>query len=141
MSFSMFIENLSETNTALDFFVDFEKIKKNVSLIEIKLNSLNYLIGKDDLEKAINELWEENPKVFKVLNILIAVRKNINILDSEGNITKMFINFTTKEKVLQFFQETGLSDIFRNKNIKNIVDYVFGIEVGLDTNAHKNRKI
>ena len=26
-----------------------------------------------------------------------------------------------------------------NKNIKNLVDYVFGIEVGLDTNARKNR--
>lgn len=29
--------------------------------------------------------------------------------------------------------------MFRNKTIKNLVDYVFGVEVGLDSNGRKNR--
>jgi type II restriction enzyme len=32
-----------------------------------------------------------------------------------------------------------LADIFQSRRIKNLVDYVFGIETGLDTNARKNR--
>jgi type II restriction enzyme len=36
-------------------------------------------------------------------------------------------------------EETGLYEIFKNKDITNLVDYVFGVEVGLDTNARKNR--
>ncbi|MFW6009631.1 MAG: DpnII family type II restriction endonuclease, partial [archaeon] len=44
-----------------------------------------------------------------------------------------------KKDLIFFFNESGLKDIFENKNVKNIVDYCFGIEVGMDTNARKNR--
>ena len=47
--------------------------------------------------------------------------------------------FETPELVLEFIEETGLAEVFKNKDISNLVDYVFGIEVGLDTNARKNR--
>ena len=32
-----------------------------------------------------------------------------------------------------------MKDVFQNKQIKNLVDYVFGVETGLDSNARKNR--
>lgn len=74
--FERFISQLSETNATLDYFTDFGKVKANLSKIEIRLNQLNYLIGKDDLKIAVNELFEENPKVFEIFDMLIAVRKN-----------------------------------------------------------------
>ena len=74
--FKTFISQLSETNATLDYFTDFGKIKANINKISIKLNQLNYLIGKEDLKLAVEELFEENAKVFEVLDILIAVRKN-----------------------------------------------------------------
>ena len=74
--FNDFLSQLSETNATLDSFTDFKKVKTNISKISIKLNQLNYLIGKEDLKQAIEELFEENQKVFEVLDILIAVRKN-----------------------------------------------------------------
>jgi type II restriction enzyme len=43
--FETFLSELSETNFTLDIFTDFEKIKRNVNRISIKLNQLNYLIG------------------------------------------------------------------------------------------------
>jgi type II restriction enzyme len=46
MKFENFLNSLKESNETLDFFVDFEKVKRNVSKIEIKLHQLNYLIGK-----------------------------------------------------------------------------------------------
>ncbi|MDU6659961.1 MAG: type II restriction endonuclease [Capnocytophaga sp.] len=138
--FKTFLSQLSETNATLDYFVDFKKVKGNVRKIALKLNQINYLIGKDNLEEAINDLYEENPKVFEVLDILIAVRnKNTKTLDNKGKIVSLENYFTSPKGVLEYICETGLAEVFKNKEISNLVDYVFGIEVGLDTNARKNR--
>ena len=138
--FKTFLSQLSETNATLDYFVDFEKVKGNVRKIALKLNQLNYLIGKDNLEEAINDLYEENSKVFEVLDILIAVRnKNAKTFDNTGKITLLENYFTSPKGVLEYICETGLAGVFKNKEISNLVDYVFGIEVGLNTNARKNR--
>ena len=139
--FKIFLSQLSETNATLDYFTDFKKIKSNVNKIAIKLNQLNYLIGKEDLNKAVYELYEENPKVFEVLDILIAIRKNkrAKTFNNKGEIILLDTYFETPELVLEFIEETGLAEVFKNKDMSNLVDYVFGIEVGLDTNARKNR--
>ena len=139
--FETFISQLSETNATLDYFTDFGKIKTNLSKISIKLNQLNYLIGKEDLKLAIEELFEENAKVFEVLDILIAVRKNKNAktFNREGEIVQLDTYFETSDKIYEFIEDTGLGEVFKNKNITNLVDYVFGVEVGLDTNARRNR--
>lgn len=139
--FKTFLSQLSETNATLDYFTDFKKIKGNVNKISIKLNQLNYLIGKENLGEAVQELFDENPKVFEVLDILIAVRKNkkAKTFNSNGDIVLLDTYFHTSKSILEYIEETGLGDVFRNKNITNLVDYVFGIEVGLDTNARKNR--
>lgn len=139
--FKIFLSQLSETNATLDYFTDFKKIKGNVNKIAIKLNQLNYLIGKTDIQAAVKELYEENPKAFEVLDILIAIRKNKNAktFNNKGEIVMLDTYFTSPESICEYIEETGLGEIFRNKDVKNLVDYVFGIEVGLDTNARKNR--
>lgn len=139
--FKIFLSQLSETNATLDYFTDFKKIKGNVSKIAIKLNQLNYLIGRSDIEAAVKELYEENPKSFEVLDILIAIRKNKNAktFNNKGEIVMLDSYFTSPESICEYIEETGLGEIIRNKDVKNLVDYVFGIEVGLDTNARKNR--
>jgi type II restriction enzyme len=139
--FKIFLSQLSETNATLDYFTNFKKIKGNVNKIEIKLNQLNYLIGKPNIKAAVKELYEENPKAFEVLDILIAIRKNKNAktFNNKGEIVMLSSYFTSPESICEYIEETGLGEIFRNKDVKNLVDYVFGIEVGLDTNARKNR--
>ena len=69
-----FTEQFKETNFSLKDYVDFPKIIANVDAISIKLNQLNYLIGQEDMESAVKLLWDENPKVFSILDVLIAVR-------------------------------------------------------------------
>lgn len=139
--FKLFLAQLSETNATLDYFTDFIKIKENTNKISIRLNQLNYLIGKNNLKIAIEELFEENPKAFEVLDILIAVRKNkkAKTFNREGNIVFLDTYFENPDKILEFIEDTGLGEVFKNKSISNLVDYVFGVEVGLDTNARKNR--
>ena len=140
-SFQLFVSQLSETNATLGYFTDFAKIRSNVKKIAIKLNQLNYLIGKTDLKEAINDLYQENPKVFEILDILIAIRKNKKAknFNNQGEIVALDSYFYSPDKIFEYIQETGLAEVFQNKDVTNLVDYVFGIEVGLDTNARKNR--
>ncbi|MBE9577962.1 MULTISPECIES: type II restriction endonuclease [Moraxella] len=141
LAFDDFLNSMSETNATLDYFTDFDKVKKNVAQIEIHLNQLNYLLGKDDLKQAVYELYAECPNAFSILEILIAVRKKEQkkSLDEQGQVVTLNSYFQSADKIIDFLNNTGLADVFRDKNIKNLVDYVFGIEVGLDTNARKNR--
>lgn len=139
--FDLFISQLKETNTTLDFYCDFEKIQNNVEAISIKLNQLNYLIGQEDMDAAIRRLWNENKSVFSILEILIAVRScdRKKAIMSDGNVRLINTLFDSVEGVIEYIHGTGLAEVFRNKQIKNLVDYVFGVETGLDSNARKNR--
>lgn len=139
--FNEFMSQLQETNATLNFYTDFEKVGANIHQIEMKLNQLNYLIGKPDMDAAIRELWEENPKAFSVMDILIAVRKKDKkkIVDEEGTPRLIEDYFNTPEGVIEYVNGTGLRSVLQDKKITNLVDYVFGVEVGLDTNARKNR--
>jgi type II restriction enzyme len=139
--FENFLSQLSETNATLDSFTDFSKIKKNISKIRIKLTQLNYLLGQDNLKQAVEDIYQENKTSFQVLDILIAVRNGNSkkVIDKNGNIVLLATYFETPEKIVEYIENTGLGDIFHSKNITNLVDYVFGVEVGLDSNARKNR--
>ncbi len=140
-NFNLFMSQLQKTNQTLDFFCDFNKITAHVAEIEMSLNTLNYLIGKDDISSAVNEIWKRDAKVFEVLSILIAVRDEGKkpVVDNTGKVVLLKSYFKSSTKVAEFIQETGLADLFMSRRIKNLVDYVFGIETGLDTNARKNR--
>lgn len=139
--FNLFMSQLQETNQTLDFFCDFDKISANVAEVEISLNTLNYLLGKEDLTKAVEEIWQRDSTVFEILGILIAVRDEGHkpVVDDKGNVVLLKSYFESCANVVKFLQGTGLADIFISRRIKNLVDYVFGIETGLDTNARKNR--
>ena len=43
------------------------------------------------------------------------------------------------QKLSVSLKKSGLLKIFKDKTVKNIVDYTIGIEVGLDSNGRKNR--
>ncbi len=139
--FELFMSQLRETNATLDFYCDFPKIAKNVADIEISLNTLNYLIGKDDLRTAVEALWNRDKRVFDIMDILIATRKKDNkkYIDNNGSMHSIHSLFDSVDGVMKFLEGTGLDKVLKNKEIKDLVDYVFGVETGLDTNARKNR--
>ncbi len=150
-NFEILKKTLQDSIFTWDYFTDFEKVAKNVKKIEKELNLLNYLIGKENLEEEFLSLVEEYPKVRKILPILIAIRDdklsstpvitNIETLIPENKKYIFYdpIDENIKKELLIFFNESGLKNIFESKSVKNLVDYCFGVEVGFDTNARKNR--
>ncbi len=139
--FEKFMSQLKETNQTLDFFCDFGKISQNVEDVKLSLCMLNSLIGATDLRKSVEAIWNRDRRAFSVLDILIAVRTRDKkkILDSVGNCIPLEGMFASVDGVMAFLKNTGLADVLQNQRVKDLVDYVFGIETGLDTNARKNR--
>ena len=139
--FNKFMSQLQETNQTLDFFCDFDKIAANVDNIKLSLCMLNSLIGTTDLRKSVETIWKRDSSAFSIMDILIAVRsegKKI-VLNSSGDSIIIDRLFTSVDGVMEYLEGTGLADLFRKKKITDLVDYVFGIETGLDSNARKNR--
>lgn len=139
--FNIFMSQLKETNQRLDFFCDFNKITQNVENIKLSLCMLNSLIGAQNMRKAVETIWNRDKTAFDVMDILIAVRSEgkKKVLDKLNNCVILESMFTSVDGVIEFLDNTGLSDIFKSRRIGDLVDYVFGIETGLDTNARKNR--
>jgi type II restriction enzyme len=139
--FNKFMSQLQETNQTLDFFCDFDKITQNVEDIRLSLCILNSLIGVTDMRKAVETIWDRDKSAFTVMDILIAVRSEgkKKILNSLGQCIVLDTIFTSVDGVMEYLDNTGLTEILQQQRIKDLVDYVFGIETGLDTNARKNR--
>ena len=139
--FNKFMSQLQETNQTLDFFCDFDKIAANVDNIKLSLCMLNSMIGTTDLRRSVETIWNRDRSAFSVMDILIAVRSGGKkvVLNSAGDCIILDKLFASIDGVMEYLEGTGLADLFRQKKINNLVDYVFGIETGLDSNARKNR--
>lgn len=123
------------------FYVDFEKVYGNVENIKVELNILNSLIGSKNIENDFKNLVAEYPKVLKCIPILLAVRsREIYAIDSDGEYLFNFAkqNYSIDEYIM-FMRKTGLFSLISEHLINNLVDYVTGVEVGLDSNGRKNR--
>lgn len=147
-SFQHLQDTLTDSITLWDYFVNWSKVIKNFRQIEIHLNLLNYLVGKNDIEGEFKRLLYQYPHLACVIPVLLACRNSdfkILIDYAGGSLLYKTFNFkknmTEKEvdDILEFTQKTGLLELFKNKTITSIPDYVLGVEVGLDSNARKNR--
>ena len=139
--FTTFMSQLKETNQSLDFFCDFNKIHSNVNEIRLSLCMLNSLIGVADMRSAVETIWRRDRTAFNVMDILIAVRSEgkKKVLNSLGECVTLDTLFESIDGIMEFLENTGLADVLQTRNITNLVDYVFGVETGLDSNARKNR--
>lgn len=139
--FDKFMSQLQETNQTLDFFCDFDKISQNVENIKLSLCMLNSLIGATDMRKAVETIWNRDKTAFNVMDILIAVRNDgkKTVLNNLGQCVLLDSLYKSVDGVMEFLDNTGLTEILQSRKINDLVDYVFGIETGLDSNARKNR--
>lgn len=144
--FEYFMKTRFPTNRTPSYWVNWDKVKTNVSSYELMLTTMSYLVGKNDIEDKTKELFKDQPNLIKTIPILLACRDNqIDVLnyDDSFNMNAENIDFehpsTDIEKYVDFMKKTGLLEFLSKYASKSLVDYVFGVEVGLDSNGRKNR--
>jgi type II restriction enzyme len=144
-----FFSTLLDTNWDHKFLVDWNKIKENVRKYEIELNILNSLIRNQNFEKTLKTILSNYPEVLPCFPLLLAVRdRKLRLIDDvlgqEANV--LYYDFTPRnlskdeiDLIVNFVKKTGLRDFFLKLSSASLFDYLAGLEVGLDTNARKNR--
>lgn len=141
--FNHLVSTFKSSIKTWDYFVNWNKVFANSANFEIALNKLNYLLGKDDLRGEFYRLYESNPDIAKALPVLLAVRENnLEIYNKTSKELESY-DFSGEggdvNKYFAFLDKSGLVKLFQRDGIKNFVDYVIGVEVGLDSNGRKNR--
>lgn len=140
-NFDEWISNFKDSIATWNYYTDFNKVYSNVDKIKIELNILNTLVGSNDIENDFKKVVEDYPKTLKIIPILIAKRESeIKITDANQNYIFNFNNPNySVEEYATFMRKTGLFELLENHIIHSLVDYVMGVEVGMDTNGRKNR--
>ena len=145
-SINDFLNTLEKTNIELNDLIDIDKIIEIVDEMQIKLNTLNYIItsNQSKLNYRIEKLFISQPEVFSILPYLAAIskdkiKKNNFVFRLDNEIYKLNEFLNSPKSIISFLELTGLTKLILEGKIKNFVDFLTGIEVGLDTNARKNR--
>lgn len=123
------------------YYVDFKKVVGNVDAIKIPLNILNSLIGSKDIENDFRTIITKYPETLRCIPILLAKRElDIMAMDEEGQIDFHFFEMNCSvEDYVKFMRKTGLFELMEKHIVNNLIDYVTGVETGLDSNGRKNR--
>ena len=139
--FKDWLSHFHDSIASYEYYIDFEKVHRNVDSIKIELNILNSLIGSKNIEDDFENIISKYPETLKCIPLLLAVRATeIYAIDGDGEYTFNFkkMNCTINEYKI-FMRKTGLFDLLKNHLINNLVDYATGVETGLDSNGRKNR--
>lgn len=142
-----FMRTLSSTNRTPEYYVNWQKVVRETEKYEVELNTLNYLIGKDNIYDEAFKLFGKQPDLIKAVPSLIASRdKMLNVLSVDENDNMDFyqldfknIDLSNIKSYVDFCEESGLLNFLAYEAKRSLVDYVYGVEVGLDSNARKNR--
>lgn len=140
-NFNTWLSGFRDSISDYAYYVNFEKVYRNVDAIKVELNILNSLIGSKDIEKDFEVLLKKYPETLKCIPVLLAVRANeIYTIDGDGEYTYNFKKPNLSiEQYKVFMRKTGLFDLIANHVVNNLVDYATGVETGLDSNGRKNR--
>ncbi|MBR6620359.1 MAG: type II restriction endonuclease [Clostridia bacterium] len=139
--FNTWLSGFRDSIADYGYYIDFEKVHRNVESIKIELNILNSLIGSKNIEEDFDNLLKKYPEVLKCIPLLLAVRANeIYCQDKNGGYLYQFNELSANRNNYKYFmRETGLFDLLENHIVNNLVDYATGVETGLDSNGRKNR--
>lgn len=139
--FDKWLSKFRPSISTYNYYVDFNKVIKNVEEIKIELNILNSLIGSKNIEEDFEWIISKYPETLQCIPLLLAVRGyEIYAQDEDGAFLYNFknINYSVAQYKV-FMRKTGLFDMISNHLVNNLVDYALGVETGLDSNGRKNR--
>ena len=146
-NFNEWLSGFRDSIADYGYYIDFEKVHRNVDSIKVELNILNSLIGSKNIELDFENLMKKYPEVLKCIPLILAVRASEIYCQDENGGHLFQVDFgkyppnshAHYERYKYFMRETGLFDLLENHIVNNLVDYATGVETGLDSNGRKNR--
>lgn len=140
-NFNEWLSKFKSSISDYSYYVDFEKIYKNVEKMKVELNILNSLIGSENIEYDFKNILVKYPETLECIPLLLAVRSREIFIKDEMDeylfdFKKMIYSI---DDYIRFMKKSGLFELLQKHIINNLYDYVLGIEVGLDSNGRKNR--
>ncbi|MEO0081989.1 MAG: type II restriction endonuclease [candidate division WOR-3 bacterium] len=145
----LFLDTLVDTNRDHRFFVDWDKVERQVLAHKVELNILNSLIGSRNFDRELEDILTKYPQVISAIPVLLALRgtdlkviEDFQIEDSDiayYDFTPRRLTGAERVSFVSLFAKTGLARFFQELSSRSIQDYAMGVEVGLDTHARKNR--
>ncbi|GHV46419.1 type II restriction endonuclease MjaIII [Synergistales bacterium] len=139
--FATFLSRFRESIADYGYYIDFDKVHRNVDAVKVELNILNSLIGSANIESDFDALVVKYPEALKCVPLLLAVReREIYAIDADDEFCYNFAKPNqTPAQYREFMRKTGLFDLMSKHIVSNLVDYATGVETGLDSNGRKNR--
>ena len=143
-----FQKTLLRSTYTYDYFVDWQKVEKNAKehVVELAmLDSLTHASSYVERRKLLRKLLSEHPRILTAIPMLLAVRESeIEVADLTQQIISKRFDFASRtlsseklDDMVMFCEKTGIINLF--EKIKDGYSYILGAEVGLDSNARKNR--
>lgn len=145
--FNAWLSGFRDSIADYGYYIDFQKVHRNIAAVRVELNILNSLIGSKNIKEDFKALIKRYPETLRCVPLLLAVRASeIYCQDENGGYLYQFDfgeyppqSHTFYERCAYFMEQTGLFDLLQNHIVNNLVDYVTGVETGLDSNGRKNR--
>lgn len=138
--FNSWLETFSETLAGWDYYSDFDKAYSNIDKKKEQIEKLKSLVNSNDIKGDFANLIAADPDILELIPGLLAKRGDtIQIMDDDGTERVFYFDTTrnTIDDYLLFMEKTHLFELL--EHVSNLDDYLLGIEIGMDTNARKNR--
>lgn len=139
--FEEWLKTFTDNINGWNYYVNFDTAYKNTSAVKRELALLNTLKGSDNIKSEFVDLINCYPECLHAIPLLLAVRENvIAITDNERRFDFDFNNMNYDvNDYCEFMEKTGVFDLLQSHVIGDILDVGLGINIGLDSNARKNR--
>lgn len=150
--FTYLVSSFRDSIKSWDYFVNWDKVYSNAESLRRELHLWNSLLGSKIFDEEFLTLLEEYPKIVRAIPALIVrdgkksssfqITRDLSaeaLEEIEFNFARPANEAEDREKALLFVRKTGLHRLFTESGISNLLDYMIGVEAGLDSNGRKNR--
>ena len=121
-NFNEWLSKFKASISDYTYYVDFEKIYKNVDKVKVELNILNSLIGSKNIEKDFEQILIKYPETLECIPLLLAVRSREIFIKDE--INEYLFNFNKMiysiNDYIKFMNESGLFELLQNHIINRL---------------------
>lgn len=138
--FDELIRNLRSVIASFVFYTDFDKVISNVQNQLHRVERLEEILKSEHFEDELVRSINHDPKMIGLLANLLAIRKNFDVLE-DNRIRSYDLNSKTlsDQDYIDLVKQSGLVSMFSKGLVSDLKSYLLGVEVGLDSNARKNR--